>query len=119
MSYTKANDLQATRDNIEQISVELSQAETDGAYMAAVGLCETLCELKYKYLVRFIGSMSSGTVASIIGNNKYIQIDRAINKTIVYLSRLYNDSEPELVEIGINPESIATLINKCYHDNTL
>ena len=106
-------------EQVKQIENALQEAEINHDNMAEVGLCEELCELKHKYLTLCVSSLSSGTVAGIIGSDKYIQIDKAINKTLVYLNRLYDDSEPDLIYIGLDVESIANLVKECYHDNEL
>ena len=117
MTYTEKQTFQSMQHNIENLERQLEESMLDGNNMLSVALCDELCELKYKYLCIVVSSLSSGTTASIIGTTKYIHIDNAINKTIIYLGRI--KEQPEMIEQKIDPLSIAEMIKQCFHDNTL
>jgi hypothetical protein len=102
---------------IKQIEQALEQAEINGSHMETTGLCEDLCRMKHQYLTMCVSSLSSGTIAGIIGDSRYTQIEKAVNKTLEYLNRIYDESEPELVYIGIDCVSITNLISECYQGN--
>lgn len=117
MTYTEKKTFLDLPKQIKQVQDKLEQAEMEGAYMETVALCEDLCELKHRYLTLCISSMSSGTIAGIIGDSRYTQIEKAVNNTLEYLNRIYDESEPELVYIGIDCVSITNLISECYQGN--
>ena len=117
MTYTEKQTFQSMQQDIENLEIRLEESILDGNNMGSVALCDELCKLKYKYLLIVVSSLSSGTIAGIIGYNKYIHINNAINKTIVYLGRI--KEEPAMIEQGIKPEDISELIVKCFKDPML
>lgn len=117
MTYTEKQTFQQMQQDIENLESRLEESILDGNNMLSVVLCDELCKLKYKYLVQVVSSLSASTTASIIGTVKYIHIDNAINKTIIYLGRI--KEQPEMIEQKIDSLSIAEMIKQCFHDNTL
>ena len=117
MTYTEKQTFPKMQQDIENLERQLEESILDGNNMLSVALCDELCELKYKYLLQVVTSLSSGTVAVIIGYTKYVHIDNAINKTVVYLGKI--KEQPEMIQQQIDPLSIAELIRQCFNDNTL
>ena len=80
------------------------------ADMEAIAIYDDIVRLKKSILTNLVCSYGSGTIASFINNTKYEQIDKAVNKTLVWL---FHAAE-ELHDLPVNNESIANLVKQCY-----
>lgn len=93
----------------------------DNAYMnnadlLSIALYDDIVEVKKKILIDSVKSFSSGTIASFIGNTKYLQIDRAINKTLVFL---FHAEEEDIFPLSVDMAGIKKLVCDCYKKQDL
>ena len=99
-------------EQLEQLLQAEQNAFINHADLQAISIYDDIVELKKKMLTDYIMHLSSGTVAGIIGNSRYREIDNAINKTVLYVCET---AEPEDIhELSTDPEGIAELIRQCY-----
>ena len=99
-------------DRLEQLEQAEQEAFLNHADLQAITIYDDIVELKKKMLTDYIMQLSSGTVALIISNSKYREIDNAINKTILYICE--KADREELHDMKTDPEGIAELIRQCY-----
>lgn len=100
-------------DNLENA---IDNAFSYHSELLTMSLYDDIVLLKKRILFINIQAMSSGTVAGIIGNTKYNQIDKAINKT---LSFLFNAEPENIFPLKTDYEGITSLIKECYKNNSL
>lgn len=100
-------------DNLENA---IDNAFSYHSELLTMSLYDDIVLLKQRILFINIQAMSSGTVAGIIGNTKYNQIDKAINKT---LSFLFNTEPENIFPLKTDYEGITSLIKECYKNNSL
>lgn len=96
---------------LETLRKQEEQAHIDGAYMEQIGLYDDVCELVKRILTALISSYGSGTIASFINNSKYLQIDKAVNNTLLFL---YHAEPEQLHDLQVDNESIKNLVLACY-----
>lgn len=97
---------------LEMLRIQEEQVHINGAYMEQVALYDDVCELVKRILTMLVSSYSSGTVASFINNDKYLQIDKAVNNTLLFL---YHAEPEQLHDLQVDNESIKRLVLACYN----
>ena len=93
----------------------------DNAYMynadlLSMALYDDIVEVKKKILIDSVKSFSSGTIAGFIGNTKYMQIDIAINKTLMFL---FHAEEEDIFPLSVDMEGIKKFVCDCYKNKEL
>lgn len=112
----KSETISGLSELLENLSDAAGNAFINGSVLLENALYDDIVTVKRQLLSMIISSYSSGTVAGIIGSNKYTLIDRAVNKTLVFI---YHTESEQLHGIETDPESIAQLIVNCYHNKDL
>ena len=107
----KNMDITKQMEYLEELEKQEQQATECHNDMELIGLYDSVVRLKKSILINCVSSYGSGTIANIIGNTKYTQIDKAVNKTLLYL---YHAEDEELHNLQVDGEGIAKLILKCY-----
>lgn len=107
---------QSLYELLDNLYSAADNASINGATLLENALYDDIVELKKYILTNTIKSYSSSTIAGIIGNTKYNQIDIAVNKTLLYL---YNTEPENIIDIYTDPQGIADIIIHCYKDKTL
>lgn len=80
--------------------------------LLCMALFDDIVSLKRKMFTSFVVTLSSGYIARIIGSNKYISIDKAVNNTIIFIA----DSDPDIIfDIPNTVESLESIIRDCYN----
>ena len=87
------------------------QASIDGNSWLETAFYEDIASLVKSILTNIICSYGSGTIASIIGDTKYTQIDKAVNKALCFL---FHAEEEFFHDFNVNAADIAKLIRQCY-----
>ena len=87
------------------------QAAIDGNGWLETALYNDIVRLSKSILINIVCSYGSGTIANIIGNTKYIETDKAVNKTLSYL---FHAEEEFFHDFNVNAADIAKLIKECY-----
>lgn len=98
-------------DILDNLNAALDNAEVYNCSLLAMALYDDVTYVKRYILIEIIKTYSSGYVANIIDCTKYAQIDKAINKTLLYL---YKTDETNIFPLQIDNTSIANLIKECY-----
>ena len=96
---------------LDELRRQEATAEEEHNDIELIGLYDSVVRLVKSILTSVISSYGSGTVAAIIGNTKYAEIDRAVNKTLYFL---FHAEPEELHGLETDGESIAELIRTCY-----
>ena len=96
---------------LEQLEQEEQNAFINHDDMNAIEIYDSIVRLKKSIVTTFVSSYSSGYIGKVINNTKYSQIDKAINKTLLFL---FHAEESALHDMKTDPESIAKLIQECY-----
>lgn len=95
---------------------QLEQAEQEyfinHCDLLAISVYDDIVELKKKMILDYLKYSSSGTIARIINNTRYSEIDKAVNKTILYITE--QAEEEYLHDMSMQPEDIEKLIRQCY-----
>ena len=99
-------------EQLEQLLQAEQNAFINHADLQAIAIFDDICELKKRMITDYVNTLSSGTVAEIIGCSRYRDIDNAINKTVLYICE--TATEEELHDIRTDPEGIADTIRQCY-----
>ena len=100
-------------DNLQDAA---GNAFVNGSALLENALYDDIITVKRQLLSMIVSSYSSGTIAGIIGSNKYLLIDRAVNKTLMFS---YHAEPEQLYGTGTDSESIAQLIVNCYRNKDL
>lgn len=108
----KLNDIPVIIDNLLQA---MDNAFIYHADMLENALYSDVCYLKRLYIIRFISCCSSGTIASYIGKTQYKFIDKAVNNTILYISR--SATEEDIYTLDISQEGIKDIVMRCFNMN--
>ena len=94
---------------------ELEQQEQLAFYnhadMEQNAIYESIVKVKKSILITLVSSYGSGTIAGFINNTRYEQIDKAVNKTLVYL---FHAADETLHDLPVDNASIANLVKTCY-----
>ena len=96
---------------LSELKKQESTAEEEHNDFELIGLYDSIVRLIKSILTDVISSYGSGTVAAIIGNTKYAEVDRAVNKTLYFL---FHAEPEELHSLEVDNASIAELIRTCY-----
>ena len=93
----------------------------DNAYsyhseLLASALYNYIAQLKRQIPLFSIKTSGAGTIANYINSTKYAQIDKAINKTLLFL---YNAENTELFPLQVNAEGIKNLVLTCYKNKDI
>jgi len=96
---------------IENLYSVLGNAFSCHSELLSMELYNDIVKLKTDVFLTLIRSYSSGRIASIIGNNKYSETDRATEKAVDFIMQ----ADPEQIE-QINVQDIDSVIVQCYHD---
>ena len=107
----KNMDITKQIEYLEELEKQEQQETECHNDMELIGLYDSVVRLKKSILIHCVSSYGSGTIANIIGSTKYIQIDKAVNKTLLYL---YHAEDEELHNLQVDGEGIAKLILECY-----
>ena len=94
-------------ENLESI-LETAQANHDN--LTELRYYDEYIYLKRVYLAMLVSSLSSGTMASIIGTGYYININYANNAAIQYI---YGTDPDNIAQIDINTD-VFNLVKECY-----
>ena len=105
------NTVQQLIDILENLENALDNASIYHSDLLELALSNDVILIKRKLFSMSIHTMSGGTIAGIIGNTRYSQIDTAINKALQYT---YNCDGGELLIIPYNYESVCNLVLECY-----
>ena len=81
------------------------------ADMESIIIYNDIAKVKKSILITLVSSYGYGTVASFIGNTKYEQIDKAVNKTLVYL---FHATDEQLHDLPVDNAGISNLVKQCY-----
>ena len=100
---------------LENLYNALDNAYEYHAELLEQALYSDIAALKKKYVILFVFSCSSGTIAGYIGNSKHTAIEKAVDNTIIWASR--KATVADLYTIDIDPEGIKAVVNKCYRMN--
>ena len=100
----------------ENLENAIENACMYGSALLENALYDDIVTVKRYTLSSIINSYSSGTIAGFIGNTKYTEIDKAVNKTLFYL---FNTDDENISPLSVDMEGIKSLVCTCYHDNTL
>ena len=103
--------IQQLIDILENLENALDNASIYHSDLLEIALSDDVILIKRKLFSMSIHSMSSGTIAGIIGNTKYSQIDIAVNKALQYT---YNCDGSELLIMPYNYQSVCNLVLECY-----
>ena len=98
----------AILDDMEKQEQQAYMAHND---MELIAIYDSIVGLKKDIITGLVSSYGSGYISGIIGSTKYTQIDKAVNKTLLFL---YNATEEQLHGLSVDNASIAQLITKCY-----
>lgn len=98
-------------DILENLESALDNASIYHSDLLELALSNDVILIKRKLFSMSIHTMSSGTIAGIIGNTKYSQIDIAVNKALQYT---YNCDGGELLSLPYNYETACNLVLECY-----
>lgn len=96
---------------LSELRKQESTAEEEHNDIELIGLYDSIVRLVKSILTSVISSYGSGTIAAIIENTKYAEIDRAVNKTLYFL---FHAEPEELHDLETDGESIAELVRTCY-----
>ena len=96
---------------IENLYEKLDNAFSMHDAMEETYLYNEIIDLKTDVFLKLIRSYSSGRIASIIGNNKYSETDKAMEKAVDFIM----EADPEQIE-QINVQDIDSVIVQCYND---
>ena len=96
---------------IENLYSVLGNAFSCHSELLSNCLYDDIIKLKTDVFLTLIRSYSSGRIASIIGNNKYTDTDKATEKAF----RFITEADPEQIE-QINVQDIDSVIVRCYND---
>lgn len=107
----KSHDITYEIQTLEMLRIQEGKAQSDGAYMEQIGLYDDVCKVVKSILITLVSSYGSGTIANFINNCKYSQIDKAVNKTLLFL---YHAEPEQLHDLQIDNESIKNLVMACY-----
>ena len=97
----------------ENLENACDNAYCNHADMLCSALYDDIVIVKRYAMSSIINSYSSGTIAGFIGNTKYIQIDRAVNKTLYYI---FNCEDEDIYNISVDAETIKNIIVECFLD---
>ena len=109
----KINDITLALANLESLEKQEEEAQNNGNNMLLVSLFDDVYELKRDILITIVSSYGSGTIANFIGNNKYIQIDKAVSKTMLFL---FHADPLQIHDLQVDNASIKNLVYACYRD---
>ena len=98
---------------IENLENAIENACLYGGALLENALYDDIVIVKRYTLSMLINSYSSGTIAGYIGNTKYLQIDKAVNKTLYYI---FNCENENIYSLSVDNETIKKLIVDCYMD---
>lgn len=98
-------------DILENLENALDNASIYHSDLLELALSNDVILIKRKLFSMSIHTMSSSTIAGIIGNTKYSQIDIAVNKALQYT---YNCDGSELLTVPYNYKSVCNLVLECY-----
>ena len=103
--------IQQLIDILENLENALDNASIYHFDLLEMALSNDIILIKRKLFSMSIHTMSGNTIAGIIGNTKYSQIDIAANKTLQYI---YNCDGVELLIMPYNYKSTCNLVLECY-----
>ena len=98
-------------DILENLENALDNASIYHSDLLELALSNDIILIKRKLFSMSIHTMSGSTIAGIINNTKYLQIDIAVNKALQYT---YNCDGSELLIMPYNYESVCNLVLECY-----
>lgn len=101
---------------LHQLREKEDISESNHAELELLELYDSVVRLVKSILTTCICSYGSGTIAGIIGNTRYTEIDKAINKTLLYL---YHAEPEQLHDLQVDAAGIADIIRNCYHNKNL
>lgn len=100
-------------DLVENLENAIENACLYGSALLENALYDDIVKVKRYTLSSLVSNCSSGTIAGYINNTKYINIDRAVNKTLYYI---FNCEDEDIYNLSVNVETIEKIIVECYKD---
>ena len=98
---------------IENLENAIENACLYGSALLENALYDDIVTVKRYTLSSLVSNCSTGTIAGYINNTKYINIDRAVNKTLYYI---FNCEDEDIYNLSVNVETIEKIIVECYTD---
>lgn len=98
---------------LEELKSQEDIASISHADMESIALFDSVVRLTKSILTTLVSSYGSGTIASFINSSKYAEIDKAVNKTLLFL---FHAEGEQLHDLKVDNESIKELVYKCYKD---
>lgn len=96
---------------LDDMEKQEEQAYIEHDDMRIIDIYDSIVGLKKDIITAIVSSYGSGYISGIIGSTKYVQIDKAVNKTLIYL---FHATDEQLHDLSVDNASIAQLIAKCY-----
>lgn len=100
-------------DLVENLENAIENARLYGSDLLENALYDDIVTVKRYTISSLVSNCSSGTIAGYINNTKYINIDRAVNKTLYYI---FNCEDEDIYNLSVNVETIEKIIVECYTD---
>lgn len=93
---------------LENLYIAIDNAFSYHSELLTMALYDDIISLQKYRMELYIKTISSGHIASVINNNKYIEIDKALMAAMKHLSKRYTE-DSYFFDIGTDPGNMISL----------